>query len=163
MLRRLTILSLGLVALASVASAQTRVAGTDSTGNVAPVAAFGGGLVTTGGDPSFATVSQASATTTEVVALTSGQSIYISGFILSSVGAAGPPTIKFVYGTGANCGSGTTDLTPVFTGSTTAGDIAVFSYGNGAAYVLKVPVSNALCVTSTTTSPQRGLVTYKKL
>jgi hypothetical protein len=162
MLRRLT-LCLGLLALAASASAQTRIAGSDSSGAIAPVTVLNGGLVTHNGTPSHAIVNQTSATTTEVVALTSGQAIHISGFILTNVGViTTPATIKFVYGTGANCASGTTDLTPVFTGSLTAGDISVFSYGNGSAFVLKVPVSNALCVTSTTTQAQRGVVTYQK-
>jgi hypothetical protein len=130
---------------------------------VAPIGAFGGGMVTNSGTPSHAIVNQTSAATTEVVALTAGQSIYISAFIVSNLGViTTPATIKFVYGTGTNCGTGTTDLTPVFTGSVTAGDVSTFTYGNGSAFVLKVPASNALCVTSTTTQPQRGVVTYQK-
>lgn len=107
-------------------------------------------------------IAQASAATTELVALTAGQNIYVCGFVVTQLGAAGPPTFKFVRGTGTNCGTGTADLTGVFNGSATAGAITTVAYGSGLGAVIVGAAGNALCITSTTTSPQAGVLTYAK-
>lgn len=161
MLRRL-ILTLAVCLVAVSASAQTRIAGTNSSGNAEPYGALNGTLPVSS-NCTGVIVNQTSATTTELVALTAGQSVYICGFIISNTGVATTPaTFKLVYGTGTNCATGTTDLTGVFTGSTTAGDIATFAYGGGAGFIVKAPAGNAVCITSTTTQPQRGLLSYQK-
>jgi hypothetical protein len=147
---------------ASAASAQQRVAGSGSTGDAVPIGALGDGLKVTGTCNSFAVVNQTSATTTEVVALTAGQAIYVCGWAINVIGAAGPPTWKWVTGTGTNCGTGTADLTPVFTSTTTTTATENFVYGGGMGYVMKATAGGALCITSTTTTPQRGIVTYTK-
>lgn len=100
-----------------------------------------------------AILSVSSATTSELVALVSGQRIYITAwdFIASAVG-----TIKLVYGTGTNCGTGTTDLTGNYTITTST----VFTKGNGLGPVLIVPASNALCYTSASTAALQGTISY---
>lgn len=100
-----------------------------------------------------ASIAVTSATTTQLVALLSGKSIYVTSFALVSTAAN---TAKFVYGTGSNCGTGTTDLTGAFGMST----FTVIPHGNGLGSVLYVPPSNALCVVTTTTGTINGLVSY---
>lgn len=98
-------------------------------------------------------VSISTATTTEVIALVTGKPIYITSFGIHS---AGTTTTKFVYGTGTNCGTGTTDLTDVF--DLTASDGMVL--GNGTGMVLYVPPGNAFCVTNTAAVHVGGSVSY---
>lgn len=106
-------------------------------------------------------IAVSSATTTELVALVAGTNIYVCGFTVTQVGAAGPPTFKFVHGTGTNCASGTpADLSGVFSGSATAAAITTVTYGSGVGAVLVVPISRALCLTSTTSASQAGILTY---
>jgi hypothetical protein len=144
------------------AAAQTRIAGSDASGNPAPYGAVNATLPTSGLCTSHVVVNQTSATTTQLVALTAGQSIYICGWSINVIGAAGPPTWKLVTGTGAACASGTADLTGTYSSTTTTTAVEHFAYGGGVGYVIKAPVSQAVCITSTTTSPQRGVLTYAK-
>lgn len=100
-------------------------------------------------------IAVSSATTAEIIAAGSGTTIYVSNWnVISS--AAG--TLKFVYGTGTNCGTGTTDLT----GAYTFGTSTVISVGNGVGVVLAVPPSNALCITSTSTVNAQGSLSYSQ-
>lgn len=92
-------------------------------------------------------------TTAQLVALVAGKRIYVTSWDLIS-SAAG--TFKFVYGTGTNCGTGTTDLT----GTYTFGTSTVFTKGNGMGMLLVVPVSNALCYTSASSIAAQGTVSY---
>lgn len=48
---------------------------------------------------------------TKLVDSITGRNVYICGFLLFSVGTV---NLKFVYGTGATCGTGTVDITPAF-------------------------------------------------
>ena len=91
-------------------------------------------------------VALSSAATTEMVALTTGNVIYVCEFSMTiSQVVTTANTIKFVYGTGTACATGTTDLTGAYgTGGITAG-IPILVTGGG----FKTPVSNALCVTTT--------------
>ena len=109
-----------------------------------------------------ATVDVAAAATTQIVALLGGQRIYVCGWHVNVIGAAGPPTIKFVHGTGTACATGIADLTPVHSGSTTAGDIVQWTFGGPDGAVIRTSVGSALCVTSTSTSPQRGIVLFTR-
>lgn len=109
-----------------------------------------------------ATIDVSSATTTQIVALLGGQRVYVCGWHLNIIGAAGPPTIKFVHGTGSACATGIADLTPVHSGSTTAGDIVQWTFGGPDGAVIRTAAGSALCVTSTSTSPQRGIVLFTR-
>lgn len=86
-----------------------------------------------------AKISISTNTITQVVALSAGKKIYVTNFNLHAAGTTGS---KLVYGTGSNCGTGTTDLTDLY--DLTASDGMVV--GNGLGAVLIVPASNALCV-----------------
>lgn len=112
---------------------------------------------------SSAQAAVASATTTELVALTSGQTIYICGFTIEIQGIATTAgTAQLVYGTGSACATGTANISPNFIGSTTAGNPTVVAYGSGVGVVAKGAASNALCVTTTTTTVQKIFVSYTK-
>jgi hypothetical protein len=104
---------------------------------------------------SSAKVDVATGTTTEIVALTAGKNIFVTSFNLF---AGGTGTIKFVYGTGSACGTGTTDLTGAYP-LKDQGSIAV---GSGHGLVLYVPASNALCVTTSASVQISGSVSYAK-
>lgn len=108
-------------------------------------------------------INQSSAATTQLVALISGKRVYVCSALVNQVGAATPPTFKFVYGTGSNCGTGTTDLTGVITGGGASTATNVQFGGNGLGYVFATPASQALCITTTTTQAQKGLLSYTQL
>ena len=99
------------------------------------------------------------ATTTELVPLTTGNVIYVCEFSLTiSQVVTTANIIKFVYGTGTACATGTTDITGGFgTGGVTAG-IPISVNGGG----FKTPISNALCATTTigASAAFSGVVSY---
>lgn len=100
-------------------------------------------------------VAAGAAGTSQQIALQIGQSIYVCGYQLSQVATAG--TLQWVYGTGTNCGTGTTNLTGAM--GVTASQ--PFSYGTGGATVMKVPQGNELCLTTTGAGgTAAGIVTY---
>lgn len=95
------------------------------------------------------------ASTTQQVALQTGLSIYVCGYQLSQIATAG--TVQWVYGTGANCVTGTTNLTGAM--GVTASQ--PFTYGTGGATVMKTPQSQELCITATGTGGTvSGIVTF---
>lgn len=102
---------------------------------------------------SSAAINVSTATTTQIVALASSKKIYVSSF---DVIAGGTGNITFVYGTGSNCGTGTTSLTGPYNLTAQAG----IAKGNGLGAVLVVPASNALCVTTSAAVQMSGSVSY---
>jgi hypothetical protein len=145
------------------AAAQTRIAGSGTSGEPLPYGGLNATLPTSGLCTSHVVVNQTSATTTQLVALTAGQSIYICGWSINTIGAAGPPTWKLVSGTGADCVTNTTDLTGVHTSTPTTTLVQNWDYGGaGGGYVIKATVAHAVCITTTTTTPQRGTLFYIK-
>ena len=89
-----------------------------------------------------AAISAAAGATTQIIAGSTGKSIYVCGYQMSQVATAG--TLQWVYGTGASCGTGTTNLSGAM-GVTASQPI---TYGTGEATVFKVPMGNALCLTT---------------
>lgn len=104
---------------------------------------------------SSAAINVSSATTTQIVALSSAKKIYVTAF---DVIAGGTGNITFVYGTGSNCGTGTTSLTGAYPLTAQAG----IAKGNGLGPVLVVPASNALCVTTSAAVQMSGSVAYTR-
>lgn len=92
-----------------------------------------------------------SAATTQLVAAATGKKTYVTYVNLM---AAGTANVKFVYGTGTNCGTGTTDLTKTYPLTAQVG----WSGGAGLGPILVVPASQAVCVTSDATSAISGLL-----
>jgi hypothetical protein len=109
------------------------------------------GAITKTSSPIVATA----AGTTQIVALSAINSIYVCGYQMSQVATAG--TVQWEYGTGASCAVGTTTLTGAM-GVTAS---SPFAYGSGSATVMKVPTGNALClVTTGAGGTVAGIVTY---
>jgi hypothetical protein len=83
------------------------------------------------------------ATITQVIPAVTGKSIYITNI---SLHPAATSVVTLSYGTGTNCGTGTT----AFYGPATfqAGESIYDGTGNGAIFV--VPQSNAVCITIAT-------------
>lgn len=100
-----------------------------------------------------AAINVSTATTTQLVALSGSTKIYVTSY---NVISGGTGNITFVYGTGSNCGTGTTSLTGAYNFTAQAG-IAI---GSGLSPVLVVPSGNALCVTTTAAVQMSGSVSY---
>lgn len=104
---------------------------------------------------SSVSISVAAGTTTELVALQSSQVIRVCSFVVSGDTLA--TTAQFRYGTGAACGTGTTNLTGAMR-MPDEGSIAISAGGAGQA-LFRSAASNALCIT-TATGAVTGFVTY---
>lgn len=112
---------------------------------------------------SSAIINISTATTTQLVALSGSTVVYVCSFAMTiSQVVTTANTIKFVYGTGSNCGTGTTDLTGAFGtgGITAAPPITVSMTSSGS--ILRTAVGNALCATTTIggSASFSGVVTY---
>ena len=105
--------------------------------------------------PSSAVINVSAAATTELVALSASQIIRVCSFVISGDTAA--TTATFVYGTGANCGSGTTSLT----GAMRMQDEGSISSTGMNGSLFRTAASNALCLTAAT-GAVTGFVTYAK-
>lgn len=110
-------------------------------------------------------VSVTSATTTQLVAISGSTSIYVCGFSLSmppSITSAA--TFAFEYGTGSNCGTGTTTLTGTIgnqNGALAAGPPVPYTGGGSIGTEFSTPSAQALCVVTTGTNLDlQGYVTY---
>jgi hypothetical protein len=130
-------------ATGSAAPSAAIYAGGNSSGNLAGIVAC----------DSSAQLTVSTATTTQMVSLASGKTIYICGFLLNGGGAA---TAKLVYGTGTNCATGLTSLTPAFTLASGTS----LTFGGGVGYVAKTIAGNALCITNSTAAAANVLVAY---
>lgn len=105
------------------------------------------------------------ATTTQLVALTVGQTIYVCGMTLTiAPSGTTADTATFEYGTGATCGTGTTALT----GALGAGDLTTttgllpISFADPGA-TMTAPAGNALCIVSAgTTVNIQGIMQFVK-
>jgi hypothetical protein len=137
----------------------TQDAATSATGSAVSSKAIYAGAVSSGNltgiiqADASAAISVSTATTTQIVALSSSKKIYVSSF---DVIAGGTGNITFVYGTGSNCGTGTTSLTGAYNLTAQAG----IAKGNGLGAVLVVPASNALCVTTSAAVQMSGSIAY---
>lgn len=124
-------------------------AGTAYIGQASPDPSKGGGT------PSSVAINVSTATTTQLVAISGSTSIYVTSF---DVIAGGTGNITFEYGTGSNCGTGTTALTGAYNLTAQAG----IAKGNGAGTILKVPSGNALCVLTSAAVQMSGSVSFQQ-
>jgi hypothetical protein len=113
-----------------------------------PLAAGTNTIGNTGSDPSSGKATPAMAflalpatTTTQIIALSGTKVTYVT---LAKVLAGGTVNVTFKYGTGTNCGTGTTTLEGPYPLTAQAGYVE----GNGAGPVMIVPSGQALCVTT---------------
>jgi hypothetical protein len=101
------------------------------------------------------------ATTTQLVAAPTGlepngglQAVYVMALNLVGVGTG---NIQFVYGTGANCGTGQGNLTGNY--HLVAGTVLPIGHGFGP--VLVLPAGNALCAVTSAAVEIDGSVAYR--
>lgn len=92
------------------------------------------------------------ATITKIVTGAASKSIYVTGGVLIPVATS---VVTFSYGTGTNCGTGTTVLTGAMTFA--AGQILPLGIGYGTTLV--VPAANDLCITIATAAAP-GFLAY---
>lgn len=94
------------------------------------------------------------AVATQIVALSTGQRIYVTGVNLIPVATS---VVTFTTGTGVNCGTSTANVTGAMTFATGQ----VLNYGNGAGAVWVLPQGFALCITIATAAAP-GSLAYAK-
>jgi hypothetical protein len=80
-------------------------------------------------------------TTAQLVAPALHKSVYVCGFLINS---EGPAMVKLAYGTGSNCSTGFTSITPPF--ALVPG--AALAFGGGLGFVAKTIAGSALCLTN---------------
>jgi hypothetical protein len=137
------------------------VCGAGPTGSAAPANANYIGGVSSGNltgiiqaDKS-APINVSTATTTVLVALTSGKAIYVTAYDFTNAGTADNVTLE--YGTGTACATGTTALTgPYATGANLPGIVK----GGGLGPILFVPAGNALCMVTSAAQQISGSLSY---
>lgn len=134
-------------------------AATSATGSAVPSKAIYAGAVSSGNivgiiqADSSAAINVSTATTTQIVALSSGKKIYVTA---ADIIAGGTGNITFEYGTGTACATGTTVLTGAYPLTAQSG----LTKGGGIGPVWVVPASNALCVLTSAGVQMSGSVSY---
>lgn len=100
----------------------------------------------------------ASATTTNLVSPSGSTVTYVCGFSIY-VTAGTAPTFKLVRGTGGTCGTGTADISPLYSPTATAitNSFEVL-VGFGGQTVAKSNASDGVCVTSAGTTPTAAIM-----
>ncbi len=159
-----------LLVLASLVSSQTNVsspaptqdAATGATGSAVPAKALlsgdksSGNLVAHIGCDKSVLYDASTTGSTQLVALVSGQVIYVCGFVIFSGATA---NVDLRYGTGTACATGPTKITPAFQLTAQTGA----SYGNGEGVVAQTAAGNALCINSSAAVAVQALVTYTQM
>lgn len=96
------------------------------------------------------------ATTTEIVALTASRKVFVCYWLVESNGTA---VVTFKRGTGTNCGTGTTTISPAWDLTAQTG----FSGGSGVGVVFdNLNAGDALCVTSSAAVNVHVFMRYAK-
>lgn len=93
---------------------------------------------------------------TELVALTSGRTIYVCGY---SITWGGTTNVKLVYGTGTNCATSPSNMTPAYQGVAQFGIVDKSVFWSG----LKTASANALCINASGAVAVQAIVYYAKL
>lgn len=105
-------------------------------------------------DTSQVVISTASSGNVELVALTSGQTIYLCDFTIMSGGTVG---VQLIYGTGTACATGETNMTGVMPLVVNTG--WTHNYGGR----LKTAEANAFCIELSGAVQVDGVATYRKM
>jgi hypothetical protein len=130
-------------ATGSAAPANAVYMGVNSSGNV-------GGMVAC---DSSAQLNVTTATTTQIIALVAGKTIYVCGMLINS---AGTTTVRLVQGNGTNCATAPVNMTPAFNLAASTN----VAFGGGLGYVMKSTAGNAICVTNSAAIGTNTLITY---
>jgi hypothetical protein len=97
---------------------------------------------------------------TQLVALSSGKTIYVCGFQISTSQTTAV-SVKLVYGTGTNCGTGSTAMTPAYPlqAPSSTGPIGMV-LAPAHFFGVKTAASNALCISTNAAASVQALVWY---
>lgn len=108
------------------------------------------------GCDSSVAISTASSGNTELVALTSGMTVYVCGYMIVGDGDV---DVQLIYGTGTACATGETDLTGAMPIASSGGGMAESSsFWRG----MKSAASNALCIELSAAVQVSGILYYTK-
>jgi hypothetical protein len=135
---------------AIVASGTTTLTLSGGTGLPTGGTSSGGNLVQAS---SSTAINISSATTTQLIAGVSGQKIYVTAW---DVIAGGTGQIALEFGTGTNCGAGTTTLTGAYPLTAQNG----IAKGSGIGPIFIVPSGNSLCALTSAAVQMSGSVSY---
>jgi hypothetical protein len=124
-------------------------AGTNTTGNVGSDPSSGKST------PTFVFLALPATTTTQIIALSGSTKTYVTTMRIL---AGGTVNVTLKYGTGANCGTGTTTLEGPYPLTAQAG----LTSGSGTGAVLIVPSAQALCVTTDASTTGGVALTYQQ-
>jgi hypothetical protein len=91
---------------------------------------------------------------TKLVAGVAGKGIYVCGWNFL---AGGTVNVSLVYGTGTNCGTGTTAITPAFQFTAQTADIDHLPVYTG---ITPVPTPNDLCINASAGVAVQAIVYY---
>lgn len=90
---------------------------------------------------------------TQLVALTSGKTIYVCGY---SIMGGGTVNVKLIYGTGTACATGSANMTPAYQLTAQAGIVDKSPFYSG----LKTAASSALCINASGAVAAQAIVYY---
>ena len=99
------------------------------------------------------------ATTTQIVALVSGQKIRVCGYAIQGSTSATATTLKLVYGTGSNCVTSPVNLTPAWGLPASATTMFIIE-GGATGECFSSAAGNALCATSSAAGTVNIRITY---
>lgn len=100
-----------------------------------------------------AAISVNTAATTQLVALSSGKTIYVCGV---NFVAAGTTNVTLEYGTGVNCGTGTTAISGAYPLAAQSGVAMAVGLGS----IFRTPASQALCIVNSAAVQVSGFISY---
>lgn len=130
-------------------------AGTNLMGGASNYANIGGSQTAMISCQSKATYDASTSGSTELVALTSTQTIYICGYTLF---AAGTVNVELDYGTGTACATGNAKITPAYQLTAQTGKVEISPFYIGS----KTAASNALCLKTSAGVAVQAEVYYTK-
>ena len=140
-----------------------QTATTTATNTAAAIPAGTASIGQVGSDPSsgkatptFTFLALPATTTTQIVALSGTKLIYVTSLMAFGGGTV---NVTFKYGTGSNCGTGTTTLAGPYPLTAQAG----FALGSGTGPVMIVPSAQALCITTDASVSGGVQLTYQQI
>lgn len=91
--------------------------------------------------------------------LVSAKKVRVCSYALQGSTTSTATTLKFVYGTGSNCASGTTAITPTFNFPASSTSLP-FGQGAGLGEVFQTAASNELCATNSAAGTVNIFIAY---
>lgn len=106
----------------------------------------------------FAVLQMTTATTTQMVAAPASGQIRVCAYQIQGSTSSTATTLTIVSGTGSNCASSQTSLTPAW--SLAASALTIFSHGAGIGEIFQAPSATALCGKNSAAGTVNIFITY---